>query len=928
MSRIDQLHALGQSLWYDNIQRRLLDNGELARMIRDGDIRGVTSNPSIFNNAIAKSNDYDSAIKPMAWAGWNAEEIFWQLAVEDIQAAADLFRSLYDSTAGGDGYVSLEVSPYLANDTEKTVSEARRLWSLVDRPNLMVKIPATKAGIPAIQQAIASGINVNVTLIFSLQRYGEVMDAYLRGLEERAEKGLPIGTIASVASFFVSRIDTKIDGHLEAIIKGEGSLAAEAAGLLGQAAIANARLAYAQFEETFGSARFAKLKAKGARTQRPLWASTSTKNPSYRDVIYVEELIAADTVNTVPPQTLDAFRDHGESGITIAKNLSAMRKALAELEKLGIHMDQVTNELEVEGVKSFSDAFTGLLKTIDDRRAACVAELGDLQTNVAKRVKALVAAEAVNRLWKPDPGFWTQDATEKAEILRRVGWLHAPENSHALIKQVSKILSDCQKEGYSHALLLGMGGSSLAPEVLRLTFGVQTANGKPSLDLAILDSTDPAQVKAAAQRAPMAKTLYLVASKSGSTSETQAHLAYFWNRAVHGLGKAKAGKHFVAITDSGSIVEKQARERGFRDVILADPNVGGRYSALIAFGMLPAALLGLDLERWLSRANAMMKVSLPSVPAGRNPGLVLGAVLGEAALAGRDKLTLLTDEELSAFGAWQEQLVAESSGKQGKGIVPVDVETQLPPRNYSNDRLFVYMRLTGSLDAQVKKLQAAGHPTLVLPVKDAYDLSAEIYRWEVATAIACAIIGVNAFNQPDVQDNKKRTQQKISAFQQNGKLEEGPVIWEGEGGRVYGQEFPGINGAKTIADVVEIFLQQAESGVDYIALNAYLPRNSRNTTKLQKVRSVLLVRSGCATTLGFGPRFLHSTGQLHKGGANNGVFIQVTKDPTVDFEIPEQGITFATLERAQSLGDLEALLSRGRRAIRIHLTSADILDLI
>lgn len=928
MTRIAQLHALGQSLWFDNIQRRLLENGVLAKMIQDGDIRGVTSNPSIFNNAIAKTNDYDAALKPMAWAGWSAEEIFWQLAVEDIQAAADLFKPLYDSTHGGDGYVSLEVNPYLANDTEKTVSEARRLWTLVDRPNLMVKIPATQAGIPAIQQAIAAGINVNVTLIFSLHRYEAVMDAYLRGLEERVEKGLPIDSIASVASFFVSRIDTKIDAQLEKMVQAGGQNAALAASLRGKAAIASARLAYARYEVVFCAKRFEALKAKGGRTQRPLWASTSTKNPNYRDVIYVETLIAPDSVNTVPPQTLDAFRDHGEAAITIHEDLIGMEKALADLESLGIHMRQVTDELEVEGVQSFSDAFTGLLNTIDERRAACTAELGGLKDSVAIRVKALSSQKAVERLWQPDPAFWTQDTAEHAEILHRVGWLRAPETSRALIPQVSRILADCQAEGYTHALLLGMGGSSLAPEVLRIVFGVRRANGRPALDLAILDSTDPVQVRNAAQRAPMAKTLYIVASKSGSTSETQAHLAYFWNRAVRGLGKTKAGNHFVAITDSGSIVEKQARERGFRDVILADLNVGGRYSALIAFGMLPAALLGLDLELWLERAARLMKDSVPSVPAARNPGLVLGAVLGEAALAGRDKLTLLTDEELSAFGAWQEQLVAESSGKNGKGIVPVDVETQLPPRNYSQDRLFVYMRLTGSLDAQVKKLQAAGHPALVLPVGDVYDLSAEIYRWEVATAIACAVLGVNAFNQPDVQDNKKRTQQKIAAFQKSGSLEESPVIWEGEGGRVYGQEFPGLNGAKTLADVVDAFVKQAAAGVDYVALNAYLPRNPRNKVKLQKVRSVLLVRTGCATTLGFGPRFLHSTGQLHKGGANNGVFLQITQDPPVDYDIPGQGITFATLERAQALGDLEALLSRGRRVIRIHLTTADLFDLI
>ena len=678
---------------------------------------------------------------------------------------------------GGDGYVSLEVNPYLANDTTNTVSEARRLWNLVDRPNLMVKIPATKAGIPAIQQAIAAGINVNVTLIFSLERYAEVMEAYLRGLEERVEKRLPIGSIASVASFFVSRIDTKIDAQLGALIKAEGKDAVKAAGLRGLAAIANARLAYVQFLDVFSSERFAKLKANGAQTQRPLWASTSTKNPDYRDVIYVEELIAANTVNTVPPQTLVAFKDHGESAVTIGNNLDAMRQGLADLESIGIRMEQITTELEDEGVKSFSEAFTALLKSIDDRRTACLRELGELSSKVAVRVKSLADEGAPQRLWKPDPTLWTKDPVEQEEILRRVGWLRAPIASRALFNHLQDIFAGCKKDGYTHVLLLGMGGSSLAPEVLRLTFGVQIINGKPGLDLESWISTDPAQVRAAAQRAPMAKTLFIVASKSGSTSETQAHLAYFWKRAVHGHGKAKAGKHFIAITDPGSIVEKQARERGFRDVVLADPTAGGRYSVLIAFGLLPAALLGLDLDLWLARAEAVMKVSEPDIPAGRNPGLVLGAVIGEAAQAGLDKLTFITDPELSAFGSWLEQLIAESTGKQGKGIVPVDLETQLPPRNYSKDRLFVYLRLTGSLDQPVKQLQDVGHPVLVLPIKDRYDLSAEFYRWEVATAICCAILGVDAFNQPDVQDNKKRTQEKIANFHEKGVLYEGEPIW-------------------------------------------------------------------------------------------------------------------------------------------------------
>jgi len=374
MNTTQELHAAGQSVWYDNIQRGLLDNGELAGMIERGEIRGVTSNPTIFMNAITKSHDYDAGLAPLAKAGRDKEEIFWQLAIEDIQRAADLFRPLYDQSHKGDGYVSLEVSPYLAHQTDKTLAEAKQLWQRVDRPNLMVKIPATVAGLPAITGAIAAGINVNVTLIFSLERYAAVMDAYLTGLEQRVAAGLPVDMIASVASFFVSRVDTKVDGHLAAMIDRGGMRAEKAELLPGKAAIANARLAYENFKKVFGSARFQALKAQGARVQRPLWASTGTKNPKYRDVVYVEELIGPDTVNTVPPQTLAAFLDHGvvRPG-TLEENVAEARQTLVHLESLGISMSAVTSELEQEGVKSFADAFTALLSAVDASRKAAAA---------------------------------------------------------------------------------------------------------------------------------------------------------------------------------------------------------------------------------------------------------------------------------------------------------------------------------------------------------------------------------------------------------------------------------------------------------------------------------------------------------------------------------------------------------------------------
>lgn len=887
---IEKLTSLGQSLWYDNIQRRLLDakRGELKAMIERGDIRGVTSNPTIFNNAIAKTNDYDAALTPLAWSGWDAESIFWQLAVEDIRAATDLFQPLYEESNGGDGYVSLEVSPFLARDTEGTFQQALQLWERVARPNLMVKIPATQEGVPAIRKAIAAGINVNVTLIFSLARYAEVMDAYLGGLEDRAAAGQAIDRIASVASFFVSRVDSKIDPRLP-----EGSP------LCGQAAIANAKLAYKAFEEIFTTARFATLKARhGARVQRPLWASTSTKNPAYPDTIYVDNLIGPDTVNTVPPATLDAFRDHGLAAVTLTRGLDESKSALASLEAAGISMDAVTQELEEEGVKSFADAFTQLLETIEKRRKAAVSQLGALAGSVSQRVAQLEADSVPARMWSHDPSLWTDPSDEAGtkEVKIRLGWLDSPVTSRAAIADIQAFADEVHAQGIHKFLVIGMGGSSLTPEVFSLFFP------HPEYQLSILDSTDPIQAAEAGKHFPPSETLYIVASKSGGTAEVMAGFNYFWE-----LSRGD-GSRFIVTTDAGTSLEALARERGFRKIFNADPMVGGRYSALTHFGLVPAALVGVDLNQFLDRAAWMRDQSLADVPAARNPGLVLGAVVAESALAGRDKLTVLSDPELAPLGSWIEQIVAESSGKFGKGIIPVDGEPAGDPSVYGADRLFVYLRQSGEHDAAVMKLRGAGFPVIDFNLPDALALAAEMYRWEVATVMACHILGVNAFDQPDVQDAKEMTKAKIAEYQKNGALPESDLTPLAE--------------AKT---ALKSLLGQVKAG-DYLAVNAYLPRNAATAAALTQFRMALRTQTGCATTVGFGPRFQHSTGQLHKGGPDSGVFIQIVADTTPDLDIPTQGMSFRTLERAQALGDYEALRARGRRALRIHLPNVDAVD--
>lgn len=920
MDSIRKLHTLGQSLWYDNIQRQLLLNGELNKLIQQGEIRGVTSNPTIFNNAIAKSTDYDSALKPMAWAGWSPEQIFDQLAIEDIRAAADLFLPLYRETHSADGYVSLEVNPRLAYDTDRTLAEANRLWNLVQRPNLMIKIPATAQGIPAIRNAIASGINVNVTLIFSIERYQEVIEAFMGGLEDRLRNGLSINNVASVASFFISRLDTKVDALLE-ILGGEKALS-----LLGKAALANAQIAYFLFKDQFSSERFKKLKEKGAQAQRPLWASTSTKNPAYRDVMYIEKLIGSETVNTIPPLTLDAFRDHGQAWLSLEENINKAREVMVELESSGISVKTVTKELEAEGVKAFADAYTSLLKSIQDRSSQFCSELGELQESVTRRVELLEEMNFTSRMFSIDPSLWTNDIEGQMEIRKRLGWLESPARSRELISLANELTVNCQNSGYTHATLLGMGGSSLSPEVFALTFENGMTGIKPGLKLCILDSTDPAQLRLAAKRSSVRNTLFIVSSKSGSTSEVNALFNYFWKRASKICGES-TGEHFIAITDPGTRLETLAKTFHFRQVIQADPRVGGRYSALTAFGLIPAALSGLDLTLLLHHAESMQSQCLPSIPAARNPGLVLGAVMGEAFLHGRDKLTIICDPEFRSFGSWMEQLIAESSGKQQKGIIPIDDEPVSKASSYGKDRLFVYLRTDGTRLDFVKELRKAGQPVLEFSINDRYEIGGEFFRWEFATAVACAILGVNGFDQPDVQDNKTRTEKKIAAYILTKSLDEGKPSWKNPQASVFGHLPPVLENCTNLAELVAGFAKQTKTG-DYIAINAYLPRNKQTYKSLQKIRANILNKTGLATTLGFGPRFLHSTGQLHKGGPNNGVFIQITRDNESDIMIPGEEYSFGILERAQAAGDLEALLIRNRRAIRLHLKGAKLEELL
>jgi transaldolase/glucose-6-phosphate isomerase len=911
-----QLKQLGQSVWLDSIRRSHITSGELKKLIDDDGISGETSNPNIFEKAIAGSDDYDDDVRALIAAGKSALEIYETLAIKDVQMACDVFRAVYDATDGADGFVSLEVSPKLARDTRGTIVEAKRLFAAVNRPNVMIKIPGTREGLPAIEECLYSGVNVNITLLFAVEAYEQVAWAYIRALERRAREGKPIDRIASVASFFVSRIDTLADKWLQDKIKttDDPARAAKLEALGGKTAIANAKMAYALFKKIFADARFAALQARGARVQRPLWASTSTKNPQYSDVLYVETLIGPHTINTLPLETIAAFRDHGAAHLTLEQDLESARQVLRDLESVGVRLDAVTDQVLVEGVEKFDQAFDQLLASIESKIVAAVskrqsAALGDYADAVNENLAAAEQNQIAARVWKKDAALWKREPEHQAIIRNALGWLTVAAEMQNQIAALVAFGDEIKRAGFKSVVLCGMGGSSLCVEVMRDTFG--SARGFPKLF--VLDTTDPASIRALERKIKPAQTLFIIASKSGGTLETLSHYKYF---AAH-----TPAQNFVAITDAGSGLRKLAREKNFRRVFENPADIGGRYSALSYFGLAPAAAMGVDIAKLLSRANEMAKACAANVNAEMNPGLWLGVALATLAKAGRDKVTFVTSRGIATFGAWAEQLIAESTGKEGKGIVPVDGEPLGAANAYGDDRVFAYLQLGKKEDAAVERklaaLEKTGQPIIRLRLRDAYDIGAEFFRWEFAIAVAGALVGINAFDQPNVQESKDHTQRVLEEWKaEGGKRKAENPAWENHRVAVYSTT--DIGAVKNLREAFRVFFAQFRDG-DYLALMAYLERAPRNDAALRALRVAARDALKIATTVGYAPRFLHSTGQLHKGGSNNVLALQITADSAADAKIPGEAFSFAALIRAQALGDWESLRTHGRRALRVHL---------
>jgi transaldolase/glucose-6-phosphate isomerase len=867
--RLAALTAAGTSVWLDQIRRGMIEDGELARMVAEDSLRGVTSNPAIFEKAILGSPDYDDDLAAAAREGLSAREVYRRLAVRDVQLAADVLRPVYDESGGYDGYVSLEVAPRLAHDTEGTLEQARMYWELVDRPNLMIKIPATPEGIPAIEEALYEGMNINVTLLFAVSAYEQVMEAFIRAMERRQAAGRPLDR-HSVASFFVSRVDTEVDKRLEALGRTD---------LAGRAGLANARAAYRAFQRVFGGERFAALRAAGCPVQRPLWASTGVKNPAYPETMYVYGLVGPSTVNTMPLATLTAAAREGEvTGATAAEDPA---DDLAALREAGIDLDDVTDQLLRDGIDAFMVPMNKLLDGIEAKREAIVtgrpeaieADLpAALEQAVAGRVRRAADDDVAHRIWHRDGTLWAPEGTP--ELTDRLGWLDIGEKMLDCVDELTALTDEVRAAGYTDAVLCGMGGSSLAPEVLWRSFGPRPGY----LRLHVLDSTHPDQVQAVLDAVDRDRTLFIVSSKSGGTVETMSQFKLFHAR-------QSDGAHYVAVTDPGTSLARLGREHGFRRVFENDPEIGGRYSALSYFGLVPAALIGVDVAAVLESAEVAVQNCQRKEG---NSGLWLGIALGELARNGRDKLTFVVDEPLSSFGLWVEQLVAESTGKHGRGILPVADEPLVDPKAYGLDRVFLHLAVADEDNAaRVAALRRAGHPTITVRVDGALDLGRVFFYAEFATAVAGWVLEINPFDQPNVQEAKDNT---------NRVLREGAPDLE-----------PGN-------------LDELLHGIEpprYVALMGYLPYSEDTDAAVARLRARLVEQHGVATTFGYGPRFLHSTGQFHKGGPSSGVFVQIVDDPRTDFEVPGEPYTFATLIRAQADGDLQTLRAHGLDAVRV-----------
>jgi transaldolase / glucose-6-phosphate isomerase len=922
MGTLRSLLSCGQSYWLDNLTRATIRTGELERRVMKEGLRGVTFNPAIFQKALA-GTEYDLQLRDLTARGATVPEIYDALVLDDTRRACDILRPVFDASDGEDGFVSLEVSPHLAYNREGTQTEARRLWRLVDRPNLLVKIPGTRESVPAVEDLLYEGININITLLFSLAQYEEVTEAYLGALERRLSEGNSIRGIASVATFLVSRVDVLVDQLLgeKWISTRTVQQRARHAGLFGKAGIANAKLAYQFFLQMRSSDRWKRLNSQGARVQRLVWACTAAKDPVYRDVRYVECLVGKDTVITLPEETAAGFLDHGRiNPDSVQTEIEESRRVFEGLAAIGIDFTHVAELLLDEAVRKFVQPHDRLLASLVRKRQSVVGKKlnrqllpGTALKSVRNAVGALDTRRFLTRLNEKDGTLWSADPETARFIENRLGWLDAVSEFQPRTPDIMRFAQAAREDAFRQVVLLGMGGSSLSAKVCLQTFG--SARGWP--DFLVLDNTDPAAVSSVASLVQSGRTLFVISSKSGTTLETISFYRYFYDLVASRF--EAPGSCFVAITDPGTWLAKEAVAKKFRKSFLNPPNIGGRYSALSYFGLVPMALLGLDVSLLLQRAGKLQAGNGPGLPAESSPAVELGALLGYWARTGRNKLTLVSSDSVGAIGPWIEHLLGGSTGKEGRGIVPIVGERLGSPAVYGRDRFFVSIAHPGTSDKLNEKrlgtLEKNGFPVVRLTLPDRMGLAEEFVRWEVAAAAAAVIMRINPFDEPDLLETREMARELLAEWRRSGVFPGEQAAVESESIALYDlMKRRRTAPEKLVAD----FTGSLQPG-DYFALLPYFRRTGPRERLLGQLRAAVRDRFKVATTLGYGPRYLHSTGQLHKGGPNQGIFLVFTAESESEVPIPGQPFGFQALQRAQALADIRALQARGRRVLRVHL---------
>ena len=906
--KIEQKHAP----WLNYLRRSFIDSGEMGQMIVDG-ICGLTVNLSVLAQAVTCSADYDRALELLIAEGVPFDVLPRALLTDDIQRAATILNPVYERSQRLNGYISLPIDPALAHDTVGTVATVRHLLADINYPNVMVEIPATPGGIAAIKELTRDGVCTNATLIFTLETYEAVAQAYLEGLAEYMDShSVWRRWPTAVATIAIGPLDGLVDSWL---------MEQRLTDRQGEAGVALARLVYESHRSLLGGSQWQKLSKKGGLPQRPLWADLVPRNFQLPDDYYLNAMAAPGTVSSLEPVLWNTIRDSSRSLQTQVQGSQEARTHLQTLTRLGLDLAATERQLQAEGLARLGQAFKMVRQSVRQKREQLEDDwrrmtwhLGEGETAVTQQLTQLCNNRIMCRIWNHDHTVWQ---TSPDQIGRQLGWLHLMPVMRDHIKRLQTMTQTLVKEGYTHALLLGMGGSGLAPQLFAYTFTQAALPPRPGLPpppqlhLDVLVNADPVTILNQAKRIDPARTLFVVVSKSGRTVETMAAFNYFYNRVQTAVGTAEAGRHFVAVTDPDSPLVALASDLYFRDTFYNPLHIPGRYAALTFTGLIPAALAGVNLETLLDRAQGMAcnGQSCNCPLEGDNVAAQLGTALGTLAQAGRDKLTFITNPVLAGFADWVEQLLAESLGKDGCGIVPVVGEPLGEPAVYGRDRAFVHLRLDGddSQDTAVQNLIDAGFPVIILHWRDLQDVGGQFFLWQMATAVAAHHLSVNPFSQPQFDAYKSEIQRIVTDAQENGEI-----------------FVPDDDLTTGTWAALQKFLAQAHPG-DYVAVQAFTPRTSTIDHALQSLRAAVRDQTGLATIVGYGPRCLHTTGQMLLSDRGNGLVIQLLANVVLDVLIPDKvgekaaGLTFGTLKELQALTMSHLLRHDRRRVLRCHL---------